>query len=214
LGERLDEAFFDVGGTPFDRSWAVWLPGRKRPLSAKREPLLFEGRSRIVDERDVVVTLPTGVEAVAGDPVLEGALTEWLGYQATLGPAPDGHVFDDSPVHILTTSSLAAMRTVHPSGEWDPRRFRPSIVIDGADDGFPEEEWLGGRVAVGAASFEVTHPCTRCTMVGLAQSDLHDDLAILEQVMAHNDEVLGVYAKVSEPDRVRVGDEVHIVGAV
>jgi uncharacterized protein YcbX len=212
LGEELDVAAFDTGGIPSDRAWAVWLPGRRRPLSAKREPLLFEGRSR-VDGDDVVVTLPTGLEAVAGDPDIDRALTDWLGYPATLAAAPDGHVFDDSPVHLLTTSSLASMAAIYPAGTWDVCRFRPSIVVDEAEAGFPEDEWLdaGVRLTAGEATFEVTHGCTRCTMVGLAQGQLPDDLGILEQVMAHNHERLGVYASVNVPGPVRVGDTLSTV---
>jgi uncharacterized protein YcbX len=208
LGEQVDEATLDAAGIPHDRSWAVWLPGKKRPLSAKREPLLFEARAR-VDGDAVVVTLPSGFEATAGDPSLDPALAEWLGYEATMQPAPEGHVFDDSPIHVLSTSSLHSMAARHEAGVWDRRRFRPSIVVDGAGPGFPEEAWIGSHVAVGSTGvgLDITHPCSRCTMVGLAQSELPDDLGILESVMAHNAENLGVYATVLSPGSVSVGDE-------
>lgn len=209
LGEQLEDVVLDRDGIPFDRSWAVWLPGRKRPLTAKREPLLFEGRARVEDDQ-VVVVLPAGDELVAGDPALDRALTDWLGYEATLAPAAEGHIFDDSAVHLLTTTSLRSMAEIHPDGEWDVRRFRPTVLVDGdpAEDAFPERGWEGHQLQVGSCVLDVTHGCIRCTMVGLAQSELKDDLAILEQVMAHADERLGVYATVHETGAVRVGDAV------
>lgn len=78
---------------------------------------------------------------------------------------------DGYPVTLASEASLHQLdvwiaETARDLGEPTPeplamRRFRPSMVIDGADP-FTEDSW--GTITVGAAEFRVAKPVDRCVM--------------------------------------------------
>jgi uncharacterized protein YcbX len=65
----------------------------------------------------------------------------------------------------MTTSALEALKTALPESVIDIRRFRPSIVIDGAEAGHPDISWKGRTASIGSAVVEFLDPCQRCIMV-------------------------------------------------
>ncbi|NRQ30547.1 MOSC domain-containing protein [Nonomuraea sp. NN258] len=79
---------------------------------------------------------------------------------------------DGYPLLLTTTASLARLNdwvaeTAAERGEDLPEplpmgRFRPSVVVDGADRPFAEDEWK--RVRVGEVDFRVTKGCDRCVL--------------------------------------------------
>lgn len=132
--------------------------------------------------------------------------------KSMLGEAPE-------PITIMTTAALAAMAQRHPEGRWEQARFRNNLVVDVPGEGIVENDWLGRRVAVGGAVFEVTFPAPRCVMTTLPQGDLPRDREILRTVSRENSQefaglgrwaCLGVYATVVEPGEVAVGDAVEV----
>jgi uncharacterized protein YcbX len=136
-----------------------------------------------------------------------------------VGMLAPGTFQDVSPVTILTTASLRAARRLHPEGDWDPRRFRMTILIDADGDGFIENDWLGRTLAIGSVRLSVLAPTPRCVMVTLAQPDLGADRAVLTTLARHNRaEVpgsgrfacLGAYASVDVGGALRVGDIVEL----
>ena len=136
-----------------------------------------------------------------------------------VGMLAPGTFQDVAPVTILTTSSLRAARRLHPEGNWDPRRFRMTVLIDTDGDRFLENDWLGRSLTVGSVRLSVFAPTPRCVMVTLAQPDLGADRQILTTVARHNRaEVpgtgrfacLGVYASIEQSGTIRVGDNVEL----
>ena len=134
--------------------------------------------------------------------------------------APPGTFFDLSVIHVLTTATLDRLATLEPAGTFDVRRYRPNVLVAGADAGFPENEWVGRTVSVGAAAVTVTLPTMRCVMTTLAQGDLPRDRATLKAIAAHNRVEIagfgtwacaGAYADVATAGTVRVGDPVAVV---
>lgn len=122
---------------------------------------------------------------------------------------------DVSPVTILTTASLREAQRLHPSGDWDPRRFRANLLLDVPGDGFVENDWTGRRLTVGGAVLEVVAPTPRCVMPTLAQEELPADRGVLKIAAIHNRvdtgfgiwACLGAYATVVTPGPVAVGDD-------
>jgi hypothetical protein len=51
-------------------------------------------------------------------------------------------------------------------------RFRPNLVIDGCD-AFAEDGWK--RIRIGAMTFEVAKPCSRCVMPSIVQETAERD---------------------------------------
>ncbi|WP_330456100.1 MOSC domain-containing protein [Streptomyces sp. NBC_00820] len=152
------------------------------------------------------------------DAVRESAFVDGTGTEVTVGRVAPGTFFDFGKVHLVTTSSLARLRAVHPDGDFDPRRFRPNLVVDtGEGQDFVEDTWVGRRVRVGEALCRVVVPTPRCVVPTLGQDGLRADPGIMRAIAReHRTPVfdlgrlacLGVYLDVLEPGMVRTGDSV------
>jgi uncharacterized protein len=231
-GEQVERLELGPGGADGDRALAVVDPAARKVLSAKRYPeLLLASARRNAD--GVVITLPDGAEHEAADPGVHAALAAWLGEDVRLEPppadgvwpmemytgmsdestplfdwpGPPGTWLDLADAHWLTTASLAAARALHPDGDWDVRRFRPTALLEVAGEGWAEDGW--GEVAAGCVRSEVLMPTPRCSMPPRAQPGFDQDPGISATLRDHHDNNLGVYAKITEAGSIAVGDAVR-----
>jgi hypothetical protein len=124
---------------------------------------------------------------------------------------------DEYPVALTNTASLAALNdwlAEAGSPEWPlpMTRFRPNIVIDGAEP-WVEDGWTGGRVRIGAVPFRVAGPIGRCVVTTTDQETGvrgHEPLRILGRYRNVNQKLL--FAANLVPDargRIAVGDPVE-----
>jgi uncharacterized protein len=219
LGEQLEEADFAERGLAGDRAYAVADVESGRIQNAKRAGWdgLFGFRANLTgepygDPSRLRITLPDG-EVVAGeaenrDEKLSGA----FGRGVTL--VSGGAFFDLGAVHLLTTASLEKLGELYPEGSFDPRRFRPNVVLElGLGEvGFVEDGWLGRTLRLGdEVVLEVTERVARCVMTTLPQAGLAKDPGIMNASYRHNGNNVGVYARVLEGGRVGRGDRVVLV---
>ena len=240
LGENLASAVITSRGLAGDRAYAASDPATGRILSAKREPSLFTCSARWDESQGTVtVVLPDGRELTVEDRAVAEELSNLLGRTVTLvrpdmdedtrveiaessdtteGPSREfsglpGTFFDSAEIHIVTKSSLAALRSLIPDSEIDRRRFRPNLVVSAGDVvDFVEEGWTGGRVQVGSdVVLEILKPCSRCVMVTLPQEELSRDKPVLQTVARRNGNNLGVLARVVTEGSVVVGDELRVI---
>jgi uncharacterized protein len=232
-GEGLAAGVLTEQGLRGDRRWGLVDVDTGRVLSAKTEPLLMQATA-YTDGEVVRIRLPEG-ELFAPGPEADAALSAWLGRPvrlenaaATEGrfemnvdnvddaspvielPCPPGTFFDAAPVHLLTTASVRAMQQREPASAWNVRRFRPTLLIEAAADGFAEDEWIGGTVRVGGAELAVFAPTVRCRMTVHEQPGIERDLGVITAVNRDHGGNLGVYAVVRTPGRVAVGDDVTV----
>jgi len=211
--------------------------------------------------REVRITLPDGATVSAAEPEAAELLSTLFGRRATLETSaagapvleelwldgspdgravtdetfakgsPPGTFFDYGVVHLVTTATLDRLGKLYPEGRFDPRRFRPNVLVQSAEGetGFVENEWVGKTVAIGddaeGVRLRITDPCPRCVMTTLAQEDLPADAGILRTAARHNRLVggegrgpdgvyaasVGVYASVLRGGVVRQGDPVRVV---
>lgn len=232
-GELLERVPLGPLGVEGDRRWAVCDRATGKALTAKREAALLDGAARTEGD-EVVVTLPGGREVVAGAAGTDEAIAEWLGRDVVLAPAqPDrgssyafpedpfrddgpeteiptlpGAFFDATSLHLLTTATLAALRDAAPERAWDVRRFRPNLLVAASGAGFVEDGWIGQTLSVGTAQAMVVSPCPRCAMTTRPQGDLPRDVDVLRSIHAVHDGNTGVYAVITQPGSVAVGDAV------
>jgi uncharacterized protein YcbX len=133
-----------------------------------------------------------------------------------------GTFFDFSAIHLLTKSTLGTLERAYPAGCFDLRRFRPNILLEGAPDGLPENDWVGKKIAIGdQVVLKVLIPCPRCVMTTLPQGELPLDSGILKTAARENNALIaplnqkmpsiGVYAKVVRGGDVRHGDSARLV---
>lgn len=119
---------------------------------------------------------------------------------------PPGTFVDVSPVHVLTTSSLAALGRRLDGAGADVRRFRPNVLLDGAAEGLPEHGWTGGTLHLGAVRVRVATPTVRCVVPSRAQPGVPLDRRVTRELADLADRFLGVYCEVERTGTVRVGD--------
>ena len=121
--------------------------------------------------------------------------------------------FDLSPLHLLTTASLAHLSRCNPVSDWDVRRFRPNFLIEtDSRDGLVEFGWLGRTLRVGGLILRCDYPAPRCGMVTREQSGgVGFDKGVLRTIVREADQNLGIYADVVEPGDVQLGDELVLV---
>jgi uncharacterized protein YcbX len=234
-GETVAETEIGLDGMPGDRRWAVIDQATGKAVSAKREGRLLGAAATTVDG-NVVVRLPDGTEANAGDPALDAAVQRWLGrdvrveradaqrpraYEMNVSsededsplvdiPCPPGSFADFAAVHVLTTASLRAIAERYPAGAWHIDRFRPSILVEHDGDGFPEDDWIGRSVRIGSVVLNPFMPTVRCAMTTRPQGGLPRDLDIAKTVNRHHGGNLGVYCAVTTPGRVALGDTLSV----
>jgi uncharacterized protein len=215
------------------------VAGAKNP---RRWPGFFYFRSAYVappvggaDLPAVRITMPDGACATSADAELPTLLSAALGREvalsAGLGTAraegleeatdevvtwemPPGTFFDSAPLHLVTTATLDKLRALCPAGRFEPRRFRPNIIITTPPEaaGFVENHWVGREIAIGDhVRLRVTVTTGRCVMTTLPQGDLPHDRGILRTAVQHNDAQVGVYAEVVAGGRVTRGDAVTVL---
>lgn len=237
LGDRayalLDAADGKIGSAKNPRKWPNLLDAR----ALFTGPLSPEGKIPPVQ-----IMLPDGTFVSSTAPDVDSALSRMVGRKVTLGssapekpsleeywPAIEGLAhqdkvtdeampantfFDCAVIHLLTTSTLNRLRELYPAGRFEPRRFRPNIIVrtPGESAGFEENDWVGRKIVIGEqVQLQVTGPCPRCVMTTLAQSDLPADPGVLRTAARHNRAAVGVYASVVRGGLVRRGDGVRIL---
>jgi MOSC domain-containing protein len=127
--------------------------------------------------------------------------------------SPLGTYFDAFPLHVLTTASLAALAAQGPADRFDRRRFRPNVLVetDAALRGLVESGWASRPLRVGEAVATIQMPTVRCSMISQPQPGLAKDPQVLRAVVRDADQNLGIYATITTPGTVRVGDPVELV---
>jgi uncharacterized protein YcbX len=145
------------------------------------------------------------------------ALSEFAGRNLRLvrasAPAPDR--MRSGAATILGTGSLSAIARILGVEEVDARRFRMTFGIDGLA-AHEEDEWLGRRVRLGEAVVVPQGNVGRCAVTTQNADTGAPDLDTLKALAAYRRVVeateplpFGVYAAVTQPGRVCVGDTVE-----
>ena len=233
-GEQLDEARVEDDGLFGDRRWGIRDQRTGRILTARRRPELLVAAGAY--DGDVpVITLPDGRTAVGPGRSTDALLSDWLASPvslvASVGDAGRAEYFadatddtsraiewtmpaeryvDTAPVLLLTTASLRTAAALHPNGVWDPRRFRPNLLVELEGEGWVEDQWVEQPIQLGTATIVPTQPCVRCTMVTRPQPGLEADVDVFRTLARHHHGHVGVWADVVTPGQVRVGDQVSL----
>ncbi|MEJ7801470.1 MAG: MOSC N-terminal beta barrel domain-containing protein [Ilumatobacter sp.] len=211
-GERLIATAVDERGIEFDRAWGIFDHTTGLVLTGRREPALLFLSSRVVDGRPVITT--EDGEDVSSDESLSAHLSR----PVELHSAADGPATFENPINIDDETDWfqwqSAGRSFHDGRstisfgsreslrDWDSRRFRLNLIVDGDD-----EEEPTGEVLVGSVALTIRKPIERCIMVSRPQPGLERDLGVLKTVIRELDNQLGVGAVVSSAGTIAVGDE-------
>jgi uncharacterized protein YcbX len=218
-GERLDSVAVGEDGLEGDRRFAIYDLETGMGLTARRVPELLFASARLRADGGVDITLPDGSPAHDDDD-----LSSWLGRRVALrshdaevprryeNPVVDFEreeerdwapfvgapgAFHDS---VRVRVSLVSTATI---GEWDRRRFRSNVLLEGEG----EDSLVGSRVTLGEAVLDVANRIERCVMTVRPQpGGIERDLGVLRTIARERDACLAVGALVRRPGRVAVGD--------
>jgi hypothetical protein len=121
---------------------------------------------------------------------------------------------DSAPLLLVSQSSMQQL------DEWtgsdvpalDPVRFRPNVLIDGAEP-FAEEAWSG--VTIGDVRFRTTMICDRCVMTTIEPSTLVRGKEPIRSLAAHRKRDgktwFGIRLTPLGPGRIHVGDSIRSI---
>lgn len=224
-GEQLEACEVGEHGLVGDRAWGLVDGVSGYVLTARRVPELLMASARLVAPDQIVVVLPDGTETTD-----DAVISRWLGRSVSLRSALDhgsgtyenplivedhvesdwaawegpSGVFHDSGRTQVSICSTASM------GEWDRRRFRFNVVVDGTG----EDDLVGASVSLGEVGLLVKKQIGRCVMVTRPQPDgLERDTSVLKTINREREGCLGIGAVVARPGRVTVGDELATLPA-
>lgn len=141
-----------------------------------------------------------------------GALSAYAGRPVRLVKAdePAGGV-DVEPLTLVSSASIAELARQAGLESLDGRRFRMLVELEGCEP-HEEDTWSGRRLRLGGAVVEVGGPVPRCATTTRDPGTGLRDLDTLREIAAYRGRRegkhvdFGVYARVAEPGRVRVGD--------
>jgi uncharacterized protein YcbX len=124
---------------------------------------------------------------------------------------PRGTFYDVYPLHIVTSNSIAMLRSLEPEGDFQSRRFRPNIYIESAQEknNLDEFEWIGGKLFIGDTVIKCESRTVRCSMPAQPQPGLQKDSKVLRTLEKHTERHLGINASVKRPGLIRDGDPVY-----
>jgi uncharacterized protein len=134
-----------------------------------------------------------------------------------------GAFFDSCSLNLISTTSLAAARSLYPAGNWGVDRFRPNVLIeteasimDSSIDeegrpGFVDDELVGFVVSVGSVEAVIIKRCDRCVMVTRPFGVYVRDRALLRTLSRFHSNELGLDAMVSGSGLVAVGDSITLL---
>lgn len=131
-----------------------------------------------------------------------------------------GGFFDLATVHVITEATLLRLSELEPDATFDPRRYRPNVVLADAGVGFVENAWAGETVTFGGGvAVTVSIPTMRCVMTTLAQPGLPAEPKTLQTVARHNRLPIpgmgrwacaGAYAEVATAGALSVGESFRV----
>jgi uncharacterized protein YcbX len=203
-GEPLDRADVSWHGIAGDRRWAFVRPGHDSDgfpwLTIRECPELARYRPRLVDPAHpdasaVRVQTPAGGELDVVDPTLAAELGAGV-------MKLDRGAFDTFPLSLISWQTIAALGELV-GRELAVARFRPNIVIDGAEDA-----WVGATIRIGDARLRVDKRDKRCVVVNCDPVTGERDPMILRTIGRARDAYLGVYVSVATPGAIAVGDPI------
>jgi uncharacterized protein len=91
-------------------------------------------------------------------------------------------------------------------GRPDPRRLRVNIVVESTEP-FVEERWVDRELQLGSTRLRVVERVPRCRMIDIRQDGSEPGSQWLKRLAQERGMSLAVYADVSQPGRIRLGDQ-------
>lgn len=217
-GEAVQGFALTRDGVAGDRAHVVYdtFKGEPRQLTARQAPRLLAWRASYGDWSGPAAGMPAptlvapdGARYAWGDPALPAALAADLGRDVALRRHPRGEP-------DLLQSVLVTTRATHEALErelgrtLDPRRWRTNVHVELDAEAYAEEGWEGRTLQIGAARFELLHPCARCVIPTRDPDTQEKAPELLRHLSRRHGGLFGMNARALGPARVALGDPVTL----
>ncbi len=140
---------------------------------------------------------------------LGAALSGYLGRTVHLFKRAADHLGnDDRPVTLMSEASLHALAAEFGGMVPDPRRFRMTVTVTGADP-WAEHSWSGQQVTIGDTALRVLAPVPRCVVTTRNPESGATDVRILHalaRLRGKSDITFGVWCEIIRRGCIQVGD--------
>jgi hypothetical protein len=185
--EALARAEVVASGFAGDRGRALFIQNRDHPRAGKtyrgKENRLLHTVASIADAEDLALGAGLTVEVANDRP----------------------HYFDAEPVSIVFDTWIRELEALA-GREVDPLRFRPNIVAVAAPAfAESEQQLVGRRLRVGAVTFDVVSPITRCVTPSYDIATGEPDVALHRTIVAGRGNIMGIYCRVIVPGTIVPG---------
>lgn len=235
--EAMDAVDLAAGGyLPDDRRFALALA--TTPVSGTQMDWMPKRNFLALVKDAKLATLQTEYDSVAetltvkrqGRQVARGKLTDRIGRamiedffaaymkeesrgRPRLVEAVPGGRLTDQSTAVISVINLASIRDLEErvmKTPIDPLRFRANVYIDGIAP-WAEFDWVGKAVTLGAAGAEITERIDRCAAVNVNPATAERDLNIVKALQAGYGHIdMGVFARVTAPGRIALGDAANL----
>lgn len=145
-------------------------------------------------------------------------LSSGLGRPVGLARLDEPGTLVDEGVTIVSLASVEELGRRAGRDTPDPRRFRMTFELEGCEP-HEEDTWAGRTVSIGEAELVMGGPIPRCVITTLDPDTGRPDFPTLKVIAAYRELLpneglpFGVYARVTRPGTVRVGDAVEVEAA-
>lgn len=217
-GENLGACTIDTYGLYGDRFCAFYdetKEGWDSFFTARDIPNMLAYKAMLVDDR-ISVLSPDGRTFGWNEDLLveiqkySKRKISMATYKAPNPENPDLMAVDLASVLIITDESLRKLEAIW-GNRLDARRFRANLVVSLDENKINEVDWIGKRLSVGNAEFQVDTSCERCSIITIDPNTLERDASLLKKVNEEMGLVFGVYASVKKTGQIHVGDYVYLV---
>lgn len=221
-GESLSSVEVGERGLRHDREWAAYtadggIASGKTTRRFRKVPGLLSWRSTAgADPGPAAESVPWlhdphGTCYPVNDPAAADALGRMVGQPVTLRREGSVRHHDESPVHLVTTSSLRLLDRVL-GARVDVRRLRANVVLATEGSGWLEDDWTGAELALGPDVVLRLGPgMVRCVMVDQPQAGVRIGAPVLGTLGRVHSLVLGVQAHVVRPGTISYGDGARLM---
>jgi len=217
-----DRAFaIENGPSKFDPATPAHLPKIAFMMLMRNERLaefqtwFDDGTGVLTIEKGGTICVSGSLHAGAGRAVIETWIAKTFAGELRGPPkivSAEGHSFSDKRAKVLHLVNLASIRDLekHMGRPVDPLRFRPNIVIDGAEP-FAEFEWIDKRLRLPDIVLAGESRTERCAATNVDPATAARDMQIPRTLMGlygHAD--FGIYLLAETGGTLSVGDRLSI----
>jgi len=216
-GEAPNEVVVRPEGAVGDRVFEVIEESSGRALSFREAPELSAFAARFLDdlvvddlESWIRIKTPDGREFPLTDPEWLSELSRRLGravrWRRVAESAPDHGI-----LHLISRPTLRFVERVYGT-TLEPRFLRANFLIDLSEGkAFEEDEWVGRQIRIGDALCEILAPSQNCLAVTDRLEKPAGDLSMVAGLLKVRGGSLGLRARATKGQRIRVSDPVSLV---